>query len=208
MTLTRILAWAGFLVGLAMLGLQFAITIPARIEVGDTFLLATVYFFSFFTILTNIVVLLIHLVTIRRIRLLEWFDHQATRVMAAATIFLVMATYHFLLAPIWDPQGLFKIADIGLHYVTPILYLAMWMSWPRRQRLPWSSALFMVIPPALYLVYAMVRGTLTGQYPYFFIDPAQQGYALVAINIVVLLIVLLALSGLALAFDRSRSRQH
>jgi len=206
MTLTKTLAWTGFIIGISMLALQFTITIPARMAIGDTFLQAAIFFLSFFTILSNIAACLVHLATIRSMAWLAWFDHQVTRAMMAAIIFLVMATYHFILAPVWEPEGLFKVADIGLHYVTPIIYLAMWMSWPRRTRLPWFSALFMMIPSALYLVYAMTRGALTGKYPYFFLDPAQQGYPLVAMNIAALLIVLLALSSAALAIDRARVR--
>lgn len=206
MMITKFLAWIGFLTGLAVLALQFALTIPARMEAGDNFPLALVFYFSFFTILSNIVIMLIHLATIWQTPVLAWFDQQTTRTMMAAIISLVMIAYHFLLAPVWDPQGLFKLADIGLHYVTPIIYLAMWLNWPRAQLLPWSSALIMLLPPAIYLAYAMTRGALTGEYPYFFIDAGRLGYGLVALNAFALLVVLLVLNLIALAIDRSRSR--
>ena len=63
--LRRITAWIGFVIGLAALLLQFAITIPASMETGRTALASVIFYFSFFTILTNILAVLVHAAALR-----------------------------------------------------------------------------------------------------------------------------------------------
>ena len=58
--MARFLQIAGLAIGFAALVLQFAITMPASMAAGRSLLGSIVFYFSFFTILTNIGAVLIH----------------------------------------------------------------------------------------------------------------------------------------------------
>ena len=201
--MNRALTYLGAGLGMALLAGQFALSIPAFMAAGDSFGQAVVTFFSFFTILTNLAITLIYLGALVTALPLAWTRRHATRTMMAAIMLLVMIVYHLLLAPIWDPQGLFRVADYGLHYGAPLVYAAWWATLPRDgARLPYSAALAMIAPPLVYLAYALARGAVTGAYPYPFINAAEIGYANLAINAIGISAVLIALYLAAIAVDR------
>jgi hypothetical protein len=56
--------------------------------------------------------------------------------------------------------------------------------------------------PAIYLVYSLVRGAITGVYLYPFIDVEKFGFARVTLNAFVLLCVFLGVSLLLVAIER------
>jgi len=116
--------WLGFAIGLAALILQFTLTMQLRLAAGDSIPGALVYFFSYFTILTNLMLVLIYLSELTSWRWLGWWRWPSTQAMMFGAILLVMVFYHFLLAGLWDPQGWQKVADVSLHYATPIIYFA------------------------------------------------------------------------------------
>jgi hypothetical protein len=198
--------WIGLLLGAAALLLQFAITIPARLAAGDTLFGALVFFFSFFTILTNLTLVLIYASELWPRQGLSWFRRPVTRGMMVALIVLVALFYHFLLAATWAPQGLAKVADVGLHYVTPVVYVAWWVLFMRHGVLRWAAIPAMLLPPTIYLVYVMARGALIGAYPYAILEANRIGYDGVALNVLMVLVGLTALCVLVVAIDRALLR--
>jgi hypothetical protein len=200
------LTWIGFVVGAAALILQLAITLPLRLGTGDSLIGALVFYLSFFTILTNLALVLIYASEIWPWPVLGWFRAPVTRGMMAGAITLVMVFYHVVLAETWDPQGLGLIADTTLHYVTPILYLIWWIGCVRHGRLKWTDVPAMLPPPTIYLIYAMVRGAVIGEYPYPILEANRIGYGAVALNVLVVLIGLTALYVLVVSIDRALSR--
>lgn len=58
--MSRFLQMAGLVIGLIGLVLQFTITVPASMAAGRSLLGSIVFYFSFFTILTNIAAVLVH----------------------------------------------------------------------------------------------------------------------------------------------------
>lgn len=197
-------AWAvvGLVIGLAGLVLQFWLTIPSSMESGRNLLMSLVFFFSFFTIQTNIILVLVYLGVLFDGPWLVLFEKPQTRVMAAALITLVMVFYHFILASVWAPEGLWKVADVLLHYVTPLFYL-IWFAVLRYScAVKFSAIPKMLIYPLLYVAYVLVRGAVTGEYPYAIFDANTLGYALVARNCVALLIGVSVLLVTAIFVDR------
>jgi len=200
----RIIALSGFVLGLTALILQFLISMGAWLDQGDTILPSLVRFFSYFTILTNSVIVLIYLGAVTRgQRWLAPFRSPRTRATAAACITLVMGFYYFFLAGTWQPEGLFLIADVALHYATPLLFLIWFAGFNRTGTLKWEQALPMLTAPFFYLAWVLLRGAVTGEYPYPVLNASQLGYTSVAINVLMLLIVLVTLSLTAIAVDRS-----
>jgi len=60
--------------------------------------------------------------------------------------------------------------------------------------------------PTMYLVYALIRGSIVGSYPYPFIDAAHLGYGRTMLNSIGLLLVFIVLGFLFLALNRARQR--
>ena len=202
----RAATWIGLMIGAAALILQFAITIPARLNAGDNIFGAVIFYFTFFTILTNLGLVLTYASELWPRAGLNWFRRPATRGMMVATIILVMGFYHFVLAATWDPQGLFLVADVALHYVTPAYFVAWWALFTWHGKLKFGEIPTMLLPPVIYLVYAMLRGAIAGEYPYPVLEANRIGYGPVAINVFFLLIGLSVLCAIVVAVDRALSR--
>jgi hypothetical protein len=97
------------------------------------------------------------------------------------TLVLVAAVYHLVLADLWNPQGLHWWTDVGLHTVVPLACLALFLTRAGRMRLPVTAPVWWLGWPALYAVWAMGRGALTGNYPYPFLDVTTIGVQGVAV---------------------------
>jgi hypothetical protein len=198
--------WIGLLLGVAALVLQFSITIPLRLGNGDTIVGALIFFFSFFTILTNLALVLIYASELWPRQWLNWFRRPATRGMMVAAIVLVMGFYHFVLAATWAPEGWAKVADVALHYVTPVAYVAWWVPFMRHGALKWADIPKMLLPPTVYLIYVMIRGAIVTEYPYPILEAHRLGYGAVTLNVLAVLAGLTVLCVVVVAIDRALTR--
>ena len=131
--------------------------------------------FAYFTIQSNLLVsLALILVGLGDLRgkpplpKLELF-RDATRLW----IWMTGLAFHFLLSALWHPQGLAGIANILLHYVTPLGVLAEWLLLPRRGVYRLSAAWLWVAYPLAYVAFSLARGALSGFYPYWFLNPTK-----------------------------------
>jgi hypothetical protein len=140
-------------------------------------------FVAFFTILANVGVAVVASAMATGTRGLAT---PKVRYAAAVSIALVGLIYSLWLRKTWDPQGLQKLADHALHDAVPVLFLGAWIA-SLHEQLKWRDILWALLPPALYLVYALARGAVDGFYAYWFLNPATQTSAQIASSIVVLL---------------------
>jgi hypothetical protein len=167
-------------------------------------------YFSFFTILTNLLVALVLTLSLRTMpSTLGAYAGRATVQSAVAVyIAIVGMVYSLVLRNLWDPEGLQRIADVILHDATPVLYLLYWLTFVRKGKgqnvysLHFSRVPAWLAYPLLYLVYSLIRGAITGIYLYPFIDAGKLGYPRVALNAVVLLLAFLGTSLFLVAIDR------
>ncbi len=103
--------------------------------------------------------------------------------------------------------GKSDLSDILLHGATPLLALVFWVVFAVRGGVRWTSVLPWLIWPAFYWTYALIRGGLTGEYAYGFLNWAKQGVWSVGIMIGTL-IALYAVSGLiVVGIDKLLSRR-
>ena len=204
----RFLQIAGLVIGLAGLVLQFCITIPASMEAGRSLLGSIVFLFSFFTILTNIGAVLVHtsLLSPTGYAWLPAFAGPRMRAGVAVSIALVFIVYATVLAQLWQPQGLFLLCDVLLHYVTPVLFVLWWLTSGADGRTRWSDISWWMLYPVAYLVYALARAPLAGEVPYPFLDVAKNGPASVAISALAITGLFLVLCIIAVLADRGVSR--
>lgn len=204
----RALQFAGLFAGLAGLILQFALTIPASMAAGRSLAGSVVLYFSFFTILTNIAAVLVHTALLSPGGY-AWFPAFAgsrMRAGVAVAITLVMIVYAAVLAPLWQPQGLFFVCDILLHYVTPILFVAWWLSDGADGSSRWSDIPVWLVYPLAYVAYVLARAPIAGEVPYPFLNVAQNGLAGVAVSVAAITGLFLMLSVAAVLADHAVSR--
>lgn len=201
----RAVAALGMLVGTAALLLQFSLTIPASMQAGRGLFGSLLFFFTFFTILTNILIVLVYAGRLsgRRAGALAWLGSPRVAAGAAVAIAVVGIVYAVVLARLWQPQGLFRLADMTLHYVTPLLYLCWWLLLGRDGSAGWRDIPRWLAYPLAYLAVAMARGAMTGEYPYPFLDPAPGGAGAVAVASLGVFALFAVLSALLVLADRN-----
>jgi len=202
----RVLTLVGFLIGVVGLVLQFSISIPAYLSAGRNLADALITFFTFYTILTNLALVLIYLSDLTKAQWLGWFRLERTRAMMAGAILLVMLFYHALLASLWSPEGAAWVADSILHYVTPIFYIVWWWIFADHGKLGWRDVPMMLVPSLIYIVWVLLRGAVVAEYPYPVFNVTELGYPQVVLNIVIVAIALAVFFCCALAADRYLAR--
>lgn len=204
----RFLQVAGLIIGLAGLVLQFCITIPASMEAGRGFIGSIVFYFSFFTILTNIGVVLVHasLLSPSGYAWLPAFAGPRMRAGVAVSIAMVFIVYATVLARLWQPQGLFLLCDVLLHYVTPVLFVLWWLAAGADGSTRWRDMSWWVLYPLAYLAYALLRAPIVGEVPYPFLDTAKNGWMSVAIWSLAITVLFLVLCVVAILADHGIAR--
>ncbi|GAA1953154.1 Pr6Pr family membrane protein [Microbacterium deminutum] len=64
-------------------------------------------------------------------------------------------------------------SDIALHFVLPGFAVLDWVLSPRRHRVSFRVLVPIVGYPVVWGIITLIRGTLVGWYPYYFLDPTQ-----------------------------------
>jgi hypothetical protein len=168
------------LVWFSILG-QFYLSIENRIApVGETI----IRFFTYFTILTNIIVAL-HF-TLSSFKIESGFFRLLVGpgALTAVTVYIttVGTSYQVLLRHIWAPSGFQMIIDELLHTVIPILVIVYWYLYESKSILSYRMIPKWVIFPVIYFGIILIRGSMSGFYPYHFVDVATLGLQAVLIN--------------------------
>lgn len=190
----------GAKVSFALLGLSAVVTeIATLVERG---FFVPVNFFSYFTVLSNIFAVIALL--LGAFALATGTNSVAVHlVRGAAALYMTMTGIVFavLLAGIegsvltavpWD--------NIVLHYIMPIVMLLDWVVDRPSSGVPYDKAVLWLIFPLVYVVYSLVRGAVTGWYPYPFLDVSANGAVSVAVTSVCIAI-LAALIGTGLVIS-------
>ncbi|KQQ92862.1 hypothetical protein ASF62_13740 [Leifsonia sp. Leaf325] len=96
-------------------------------------------------------------------------------------------------------------SDVVLHFIMPVLltvdFIAERRLAVRTNTLPWLTMGWALPYPGIWLVFTMVRGSIVGWFPYFFIDPTRTKSPVemgLYITIVCLMILVLTTGSLAL----------
>jgi hypothetical protein len=189
------------------LALQYVLLIRATLDTVGPFF-ATVRFFSYFTILSNLLVLLVSSTAVFATGSSpdRWFARPVVRGGVALYIGVTMGIYAVVLRRLWEPQGAQWWADTGLHYAVPTLYLLWWLVAVPHGALRWSDLLRWLLFPLLYVCWAFLRGALVHEYPYPFIDLNLHDLPTVLRNCAGVIAVFLLLGCVLVLVDRWRGR--
>ena len=194
-----VLAWVALV-------LQFLLMVQQAAP-GTTFH-AIANYFSFFTILTNLLVALCATFPLLASHSAggQFFLRPSTQTAIAVYIAIVGITYSLLLRHMWNPQGTQKIADVLLHDVVPVVYVAFWIFLVPKLTLRWSDAVRWLAYPLVYMVYTVARGLVTHWYPYYFIDIDTIGWSRALIHAGALLLAFFGMGLLFIAIGRLTAR--
>lgn len=153
-------------------------------------------YFSFFTILTNLLITVCFTVLLCN-PLSSWgrfFSSPSTLTAFAVYIAIVGLVYNGILRFLWSPQGVQQFVDELLHFVNPLWFLLFWIFFVPKSRLKWKNVFFWLLYPLFYIIFILVRGSVSGFYPYPFVNVNNLGYPGVFVNCLVLFLGFLLIS--------------
>lgn len=170
-------------------------------------------YFSYFTIQTS----LANLVALIASGLYAFQSARDTRLLALvrqslfAYAIVTGLVYNLLLRGLPTEPGAFvsefTFPNEILHVVMPVYFALEWLINPHRPKLPNWSILVGVGYPIVWAIGALVRGHLTGWYPYDFLDPSgPTGWSGVWLHIGAIAALIIALMSVALVSNRLYAR--
>jgi len=164
-------------------------------------------FFSYFTIQTNILVLITLLLS--ALFLAAGKERKLDRLRGAVTVYILIVGIGFSLL-LSSMEGLVLTAapwdNIVLHYIIPLAVLLDFIIDRPKLTKSFKYKLLWLLFPILYAVYALTRGLITGWYPYPFLNPEVSGYVHVGLTILGLTVLgLILVWGVNLMSAKSRA---
>lgn len=167
---------------------------------NDTAAVRLVRLLSFFTIQSNILVTVVAVTLVLR----PDRDGPVWRIFRLAGLSCITVTglvYVTVLRGLVELTPTGRVADTGLHYLTPLLVVVGWALFGPRPRIAVRTVAVTLLYPVLWLAYTLVRGELTDEYPYPFVDVGADGYAAVALNCLLITALFLAVSAVYRVLD-------
>lgn len=198
--------YTGLITGLFGLVLQFILMLQTRQAALPESLIR---FFSFFTILSNIMVVIFftgHLLPASK-KLNNFVNKNEAATAMCMYILTVGVVYQTILRQPIPLQGWPRIADDILHLYIPLLMLVYWMVFISSKKIDTKTIPYWLIYPAFYLVYTLVRGSIVKFYPYPFVNVDVLGYGKVWFNSALLVLFFVGLSYLFAGIANWRHRQ-
>jgi hypothetical protein len=175
---------------------------------GGPVLSGSVRYFSFFTILTNLLAAAAMLLPVwaPATRAGAFLDRPAVRTAIAGYIIVVGVVYYALLRNVGNAQGWELFLNQILHYVLPPMFALDWLIFVPKRSLPWRTGIDCLAFPAVYAAWTLTHGAVTGWYPYPFLDVTDLGYAQTLVNLAGLVLAFLALELALVAIGRALAR--
>jgi peptidoglycan/xylan/chitin deacetylase (PgdA/CDA1 family) len=131
-------------------------------------------FLSDFAVLANLFIAFLFLASV-------WVGkrgHVFALLRGAAVVYMVAAGIGHAVSAV--PEGAQAAVtapwvDMVLHKVMPVVAVADWLLVPPRVRIWMEQLRRWVVFPIMFIAYSLIRGHLTGWYPYSFLDPSASG---------------------------------
>lgn len=132
---------------------------------------------STFTIQTNVFVAVWTTVVLvaPESRFGQWLQKPVVRGAVLVYITVTFTVFAALLDSLWDPEGLTEVLSIVTHYIVPIAFIIDWLITEKHGTYEWRMVLWWYLYPLAYLGYLVMRGSVTGDYIYPFLDLDEIG---------------------------------
>ena len=196
-----VLGWVSIILGLINRGIS--------LTGGEDVFLAFSNHFSYFTIQSNLMVLIWLTIAIiynnreNKPKILGAIPRGAVTVYITVT-FLIFA---IILAPGYIPQGLALYTNTISHYILPIAFIIDWAFTETEKKYEWRYDVYWLIYPILYLIYTLVRGAITNFYPYFFLDLNVLSVIELVVYVIGLIILFLILGAIYIFANRIQNKR-
>lgn len=196
-------AWSALNAVVVVVALTIQIPITAANTEGyfDTPAARVANLFTFFTILSNILVAIVCAVLAACPRhrstpfAVAWLD-------AVLAIAVTGIVYNTVLAGLYDLRGAEYFADRLFHLVSPLMFLVGWLLFGPRGLVTARVVALSLIYPLAWLAFTLVRGAIITWYPYPFLDVTVLGYGQVVLNSLLITALFLGLAMVTALVDR------
>jgi hypothetical protein len=195
----------GFCLGWFAIITQFILIIQNReTDIPET----TIRFFSFFTILTNMLVTLYFTYRVLGFSMkpLDLFSKKTALTALTAFILIVGLVYQFVLRQVWEPTGMQRLIDELLHSVMPLYMLVYWFVFDAKEKIKFRDIIMWLLYPLFYLTFILVRGHFYNYYPYPFLNIPEIGTDMALINSTLILILMVCVISLLLVVKNVRAK--
>ncbi len=163
-------------------------------------------YFTYFTILSTMIAIVVTAVggVMALTRPVDSVRYTVARMSVVSYAVVTAVVYNVLLRGIPD-EGFVVSPWPGeiMHVWIPIVLLIDWLISPGRPALRWTGLRIVIIFPLAWLAFTLIRGALTGWYPYPFLEP-DTGWLSVAVYILGIAAFIVGLASLAIAYSRLR----
>lgn len=143
-----------------------------------------VRFFSYFTILSNVLVMLCCccIVFSSKSRFGRWITKPASMTAITLYILVVGIIYNGILRFLLDLHGMMQVVDELLHVVIPLSFFLYWWFLVDKSGITWNQVFYWMVFPLIYLLYTLCHGAYSDFYPYPFVNVTDLGMGRVLIN--------------------------
>lgn len=188
------------LTGKPLIWLVFAsalvgISIDIHNKMADSGFFEALSTFKFFTLQSNLLVLIFAGLTILGGKKSTNNVMQFSLGPITSYIVLTGVVYLVILEPIYELYGMERVASVLLHYVTPPLMLLYWI-FNEKRRYTFAEFPKWLVYPVLFMVWGIARAVFAEDYLYPFFDTGQYGYFIAFY----LLLVALGFSSMVMIF--------
>jgi hypothetical protein len=150
----------------------------------DTAPVRIVGFFSYFTIWSNIVAVVVGFCVWRDRISFKYFENLFATGLIMITITGLI--YNTVLLPVFPPKGWYWLTSTLMHLVVPIMYFYLWMVRGPRGVVETKNTLKILTIPIIYLTYTVAHGLVIKQWPYKFLDLTSEGFIIWSIGVVII----------------------
>jgi hypothetical protein len=200
-TIIAIAAWLGLL-------LQFVLTLADPITLDVPIFERIIRFFSFFTILSNLMVALASsaIAFFPNSKLGRFVNSASVLAAIAVYITIVGIVYSAFLRGVVELTGWHVTSDHIIHDIVPPAFVLYWLILAPKAGITWIDPVKWLIFPALYIVYSLIHGALDNWYPYWFADVSKLGYPTALQNSAFVLVAFLIVGLIYAAIAKLASR--
>ena len=194
--IARLAGLAIAFVALSGLVLRYGLLLSDAMNFGESGWGVTGNFFSYFTILTNLLVVVVFAA--------PGAGFRSARTRDSVTLYIVVVgvVYELMLRRLWHLEGIQFLSSVILHDAVPLAVLAHWLFLREGSALKWTDPFAWLAFPLGYLAFALARGAYMGWWAYPFIDASELGYARVMVNAGGLVAMFVALGLAMVVWDR------
>lgn len=201
----RIYAAIAAAIGWLAIALQFRLIVGVNLADGIPVYETVIRFFSYFTILINILAALVLTGTMLGHKD-TFLSRPSVQTAAASYIAIVGIVYVTILSSLWAPQGAQWLADNLLHHAMPVIYVLFWIFFVPKGTLTWRDTLPWLIFPLIYVILVLARGSVSNFWPYPFLNVDKLGWAAVLRNCAAMFAFFVVMGLVFAGLDRSLAK--